>query len=89
MAKRPTRAEQKNREYSEGELYEPQFLREMASATTLEEISKLADRPVSKGKSRYHHWLGCALHHNPYDSAPAHVASAIQSAVERIRQTQP
>lgn len=89
MSKRLTAAERQEREYRDRERYERQFLRELESATTLEQLWKLANRTVSRAADPYHHWLGCELHHNPYDKAPAHVASAIRAAVERARQAPP
>lgn len=64
----------------------------MAEAKTFRELWKLAnDGRTSSGDpgDRYHHWLGCALHGNPYDSAPKDVQAAIVAALERTKDSRP
>ena len=84
--KRPTAAEKRERKEQEAERYGRTFLRDMANATTFQELWKLANgsRPSNTLSDRYHHWLGCALHGNPYDSAPPEVIAAIEAALKRI-----
>lgn len=91
MAKRVTAAKRRERDQREEERYGRQFLREVESATTFEQLWKLANngRVVGRPGDRYHHWLGCALHGNPYDSAPEHVVTVIRAAVELIRKPDP
>ncbi len=87
-AKRLTAAEKRERDSLEAERYGKTFLRRMAEASSFADLWKLANNTRPAGLSdRYHHWLGCALHDNPYDSAPREVADAIAAAVRRVKES--
>lgn len=68
-------------------VYTRDFLARLAKATTKDDLRRLADGSRLKQtdpRDRLHHWLGCALHGNPYDGAPAEVGAAIAAALARV-----
>lgn len=90
-SKRLTAEQRREHEEQEIERRERRFLARLAEAQTRRDLIRLADDPrTSQGKlgDEYHHWLGCALHRNPYDEAPRHVREAILDAIVRTKETE-
>lgn len=88
MAKRLTAEQKRERWEEQDRIYKRTFLRDLSQLSTFAELWKLANsgRPrTGDPGDRYHHWLGCALHANPYGDAPADVQEAIDAALARMR----
>lgn len=84
---RRTRASREIARDREEEVFKKSFLQRLASASSFEELERLANSAPASVHivgDRLRHWLGCALHGNPFDAAPEDVKTAIREALARV-----
>jgi hypothetical protein len=84
---RKTADEKREEKARRAKEYTRQFIRDLAGAKTAADLWRLAnDGRTSSGDpgDECHHFLGCALHQDPYDGASPELREAIAAAVARV-----